>query len=118
MENKLVKISWQEMIFLHVTRLAKYFKGSTVICNLCFTLNLIQIIIEIVTIGCKSYIHGELCYTPLVEFFQSKLENKLGANGIGGLWCQVENPIFGTIFETFCQENSIQIRFNMERTYF
>jgi len=70
------------MDLLHATLLAKYSKRING--NLCFTLNLIQIIIDVVKLDYIPYIHSEQHYTPLEEFLQSKLENK-GVNGIGTL---------------------------------
>jgi hypothetical protein len=62
----LVKFIWQEMWILHVKLLVKYF--GTINEILSFMLDLIQIIIDIVTLGCKPNIHMELCNTSIQEF--------------------------------------------------
>jgi hypothetical protein len=74
MENNLVRISQQKISILRVTVFAKYFEGVNG--NLCFMPNLIQIIIDVGTLGCRPYIHNELCYTLLKEFFKSKPKEK------------------------------------------
>jgi hypothetical protein len=67
-------INKQKMNFLHATFLAKHPQGTND--NLCFTLVLIQIIIDVITLDCRPYVHNEHCYTSFEKFFQSKLENK------------------------------------------
>jgi hypothetical protein len=49
MENKLVKISWQEIIILHVGLLSKY--PWRIDNNLCLLLNFLQIIIDVMVLG-------------------------------------------------------------------
>ncbi len=43
--------------------------------DLCFAIYLIQIIIDVVTLGCKPNINLELCNRFLQEFFQFRMEN-------------------------------------------
>ncbi len=74
MENNLVRISKQKMSILGVTFFTKYFQGVNG--NFCFMPNLIQIIIDVAMLGYRPYIHNELCYTLLKEFFQSKPKKK------------------------------------------
>jgi hypothetical protein len=62
-----VRFIWQEMWILHVKFLIKYFRMIDE--NLCFMPDLIQIIIDIVTLGCEPSIHMELRNTSIQEFF-------------------------------------------------
>jgi hypothetical protein len=73
MQNTHMKKKKKKKHILHATLLAKHSKGIND--NLCFTLDLIQIIIDVVTLDYIPYIHIELHYTPLEEFLQSKFVN-------------------------------------------
>jgi hypothetical protein len=63
MESLLVRFIRQEMRILHAKLLIKHFKKIDE--DLCFMPYLIQIIINIVTLGCGSNIYMELQYTYL-----------------------------------------------------
>jgi hypothetical protein len=62
-KNRLVRLIWQEMNSLHAKLLIKYFGGIDE--DLCFMLELIQIIIDGVMLGYGPNIHVELHYTSL-----------------------------------------------------
>jgi hypothetical protein len=66
MKNWLAKSIWQEMQILHAKCLIKHFKRFDE--DLSFMLNLIQIIINIMTLGYGPNIHMELLNTFLHEF--------------------------------------------------
>jgi hypothetical protein len=63
MENWLVKFIWQEMQILHAKLLIKHFRSMYR--DLCFALDLIQVIIDIMMLGCRPNIGLELCKTFL-----------------------------------------------------
>ncbi len=63
MKNWLSMFIWQEMWILHAKCLIKHFGGFNQ--DLGFMPNLIQIIIDIVTLCWKPNIHMELCNTSL-----------------------------------------------------
>ncbi len=67
MENWLVKFIREEMWILHVKLLIKH--SRSMYKDLCFALDLIQIIIDIMTLGYKTNIDVELHKTFLHEFF-------------------------------------------------
>jgi hypothetical protein len=61
------------MQILHAKLLIKHF--GSMYRDLCFATDLIQIIIDIVTLGCKPNIDLELRKTFFQEFFQSMTKN-------------------------------------------
>jgi hypothetical protein len=67
--------------------------------DFCFVPNLIQIIINIVMLGCESNIDVELRKTFFQEFFQSRLEND-------DVKC---NFYISTLIETRGNQNFVQI---------
>ncbi len=100
MENWLVMFIQQEMWISHANVLFKHF--GSMYRYLCFVPYLIQIIIDIVTLGCQPYIKLKLCKTFLQEFLQSRMEND-GAK---------------TFIEACGDQNSIQIENHMKWTHF
>ncbi len=50
--------------------LAKYLGGIK--CNSDFSKDLIQMIIDVVALGCKPYVHTKLCHTSFQDYFRSK----------------------------------------------
>jgi hypothetical protein len=97
-------INKQKMNILHATLLAKHLQRTND--NLCFTLVLIQIIIGVVMLDCRPYVHNEHCYTSFEKFLQSKLENKdvrwnVSFSMLG------QRPNILNKLEVYCYENSI-----------
>ncbi len=115
MENKFVKINRQKMNILGVTLLTKHpwgiFDG-----NLCFTLDLIQMIIDVVMLGYKPYVFSELCHTSFKEFLQFKLKNK-GAKWNESFFMSSQRPSILNHLKVCCHKNVIQIKNKMERTH-
>jgi hypothetical protein len=66
LENRLVKFIQQEMWILHAKLLIKHSRSMYI--DFCFVLYLIQIIIDIVMLGCKPNINLEFCKTFFQEF--------------------------------------------------
>lgn len=71
MKNKLDKFIWQEMHILHANSFIKHsWKMNE---DLCFMPNLIQIIIEVVTLSYEPNIHMELHYNLSKNSFNPSL---------------------------------------------
>jgi hypothetical protein len=101
------------MNILHATCLAKHLQRTND--NLCFTLILIQIIIGVVTLDCRPYVHNEHHYTSFDKFLQSKLENKDARWNVSFSMLSKRPNILNNL-EVCCYENSIQVLNNMQRT--
>jgi hypothetical protein len=70
MEDRLFKIGGKKMKIFHARLLAKYLGGIKSDFN--FSMDLIQIIIDVVALGCKPYVHTKLCHKSFVDYFKSK----------------------------------------------
>jgi hypothetical protein len=51
--------------------------------NVGFTFDLIHIIIDVVVLGCKPYVHSKLWHTPFKEIFQSRPQNNSSTQNKG-----------------------------------
>lgn len=99
MKNWLVRFILQEMRILHAKRLIKHSRGINRDL-MCFTLDPIQIIIDIVTLGCGPNIYMEVHNTFFQEFLQSKLKIE------GAEW----SFAISALIKMCGDQNSIQIK--------
>jgi hypothetical protein len=74
-----------------------------------FLLNLIQILIDVVLLGSRPYVHSELHNTPFEECLQSRLQDKsVKRNWRSSLYSILNH------FKACSHKNSIQMENNME----
>lgn len=106
-KNKLVYIRRQKMHIFGATLLPK--DPRRIDSKLGFLLNLIQILINVLLLGGRPYIHSELHNTLFEEFLQSRLQDK----NVKWNWRFL---LFGILnhFKACSHKNSIQVENNME----
>jgi hypothetical protein len=114
MKNRLFKIEGQKMNIFCARFMPIYLGWINNDSD--FTFDLVHIIIDLVALGYKPYVHIKLWHTPFKEFFQSRLQNNSSTRNGGCLVLAYKSHLL-ICLELCNNQNSIQVKYNINTTH-